>query len=67
MLKQLHRRLLSESHWYDIDIGKHIVSHCEKCQCQRVQYCIAKIWDQEKKDWLFTFECSGCKEVENAR
>jgi hypothetical protein len=62
MLKQLHRKYLADFQWTGINIGRHIVSYCEACGSQQVHYCIDKTWDQDKRDWLFTFECAACNE-----
>jgi len=61
MPEMLSREFLNEHGWNGIRIGKHIVSYCKNCGCQRVKYCVDKSWADD--DWLFEFRCPECELV----
>jgi hypothetical protein len=59
MKKTIPWSLLKEYGWTNVDVGKgYIVSYCETCKSQRLQFCTGR--KKVPGDEMFRFVCEAC-------
>ena len=61
-IKTFFRSELAKFGWTGLDVGKHIVSYCSRCKCQRTFHCFGKKYTNKIEGMQLAFSCDFCKE-----